>query len=692
MSLTVRSSGRGRSKSPGRRERSPSISSSSSEEEEYDYRRERDRDRTSERDRTKSSTVSKSSSKYYDDRDSRNGRDYKRDVSPLRERLDDRKSSASSKSYRDEKDYKRAISPRPSERDEHRSSHYKEKHSSSRHGNVSESSSSEEESDRSYERRKSKSSKYETSSTKEDKYRDSKYREDKYSEDKYKKDKYEKDKYEKDKYEKEKYDKVKYEEDKYREKKYKEDKYREEKHHSPERSSKYSKKRSPSPRGRKLKHEESSSSSSTESSRSPSSNRTESKKYVYDAKAKSTSGSKELKLSYEKDEIKPSRKHSTDTKVVELRPGGSISGGGSLLAPDGKTSRRLSVGNHSLTLMTSHSSHGSSVGGGLPPGSPLLEAYHGTYQSISPMPSPIALPPAVELEMSKFRLDGSDSDGGLSDGSVYNRRSRIRHGLYDPIPDTKDLVEAINGKTVKASILIDILPRLNHDQLLAVRVEYKKRCKYKGLGINIAKHIKTKMTGSFGKACYVTALGRWESEAYWLSFLYNPNNSRRELLIEALMGRSNSEIHELKSVFKDKRYNDSIEKCMKQELKVDKFRAAVLLVLEEKRQEESKYVSGDSVSSDVKLLRGSMNSGGSESIMIQIVLTRSDTQLRAILAEYERIYRENFAREVIKRSTNLVVCFIVIPNFFSASSRARFVNKLLNIGRSTRSCTQWRNQ
>jgi hypothetical protein len=72
-----------------------------------------------------------------------------------------------------------------------------------------------------------------------------------------------------------------------------------------------------------------------------------------------------------------------------------------------------------------------------------------------------------------------------------------------------------------------------------------------------------RIPGNLGKACYATALGRWESEAYWANSWYQGGASRRELLIESLMGRSNSDIREIKNCFKDKKYNDDLEKCIR---------------------------------------------------------------------------------------------------------------------------------
>ncbi|KAL9063784.1 MAG: hypothetical protein Q9157_008084 [Trypethelium eluteriae] len=349
---------------------------------------------------------------------------------------------------------------------------------------------------------------------------------------------------------------------------------------------------------------------------------------------------------------------------------------------------RLSVGgNHAHTETI--------VPGALPPGSPMLEAYHGTYQSISPMPSPIMMPDAhdSDSDLDNFTLSPNaplptpeQFAGGTSASSRHRPKasrhrssssvsfatesatesatvgskasvssSKKRVQLYDAESDANALIAALGHRSAEADALIEILPRLSHDQMMELRNEYKRRCKVQGRGINIAKHIKLKTSGNFGKFCYVTALGRFESEAYWANFWYQSNGSRRELLIESLMGKGNAEVRLIKESFRDKRYNDSLVRCMDKELKADKFRTAVLLALEERRQEEGDVYSAEQVVRDAdKLSECLKRREGGESAMLQIVVLRSDAHLREVLRAYERRYKDNFARAALKKSNNLV--------------------------------------
>ncbi|KAK0270400.1 hypothetical protein LTR35_014199 [Friedmanniomyces endolithicus] len=325
----------------------------------------------------------------------------------------------------------------------------------------------------------------------------------------------------------------------------------------------------------------------------------------------------------------------------------------------------LGAGMHRLSV----SGHGPAHPGDMPPPSPLLEAYRGTYQSLSPMP--LALRPAdddddlsdLEPLTQSLSRSGKDKTRDKLDRERTHNRSgsfaasseKKRVTLYNPEEDARKIDKALKHHKADPDPIIDILPGLTHDQTWLLRKEYKKQVKIQGKGISLPKHLKLKLTGNFGKAAYVTALGRFESEGYWANFWYQAHGNRRELLIESLMGRTNGEIRMIKDEFKDKRYSDSLEKCMEKELKMDKFRSAVLMVLEERRQEEQDVYPAEYVDRDVETLFRALSARqGGESAMLEVVVKRSDAHLRRVLEGYQRAHGENFARAALKKSNNLV--------------------------------------
>lgn len=364
---------------------------------------------------------------------------------------------------------------------------------------------------------------------------------------------------------------------------------------------------------------------------------------------------------------------------------------------------RLAIGGGlgAATLGANLARHGSNDGG-RPPASPMLEAYKGTYQSISPMPGALVLS-RHDSDVSDLDALSSGSDNGKDDlkrkikkleheKKTYEKQhlkdekqiEKFEHGrdrktsessvvlmsptsakkrvtFYDPIPDAKKIAAVLQGTSVpNTKPLILILPHLSTDDLFALRAEYKNHAKVAGQGINIAKHIKMRISGNLGKVMYATALGRWESEAYFANSYYFSGTVRRELLIESLMGRPNSDIREIKRVFKDKKYDNDLVKCMKAELKADKFRNAILLALEERRALESEGLDFETVQRDVTNLYRALTAG-SESAMIEIIVVRSDAHLKEVLAVFQDKYQINFAREMISKSRNLVVSIHPLP-------------------------------
>lgn len=298
------------------------------------------------------------------------------------------------------------------------------------------------------------------------------------------------------------------------------------------------------------------------------------------------------------------------------------------------------------------------------PGSPLLESYHGTYQSMSPMPSPLLLPTYRGSDTHVVDASPLNSDEESNEGKKRSRRARFT----DPEDDAQRLADALKGRgPPKTEPIIEILPGLTHEQVMELRAEYKRLVKTgpEKKGVNVAKHIRVRMKDeepSLMKACYATALGKWESEAYWSSFWYQGDKTRRELLIESLMGRTNDEIRQIKESFNNKTYDNSLTRMMRHELKEDKFKKAVMMVLDEERMEDvDAYgrelpIDAALVQDDVHDLRKAAKAEkGGESAMISIVVKRSDNHLREILRVYHQLYGANFARDALRKSQNLLV-------------------------------------
>lgn len=128
------------------------------------------------------------------------------------------------------------------------------------------------------------------------------------------------------------------------------------------------------------------------------------------------------------------------------------------------------------------------------------------------------------------------------------------------------------------------------------------------------------------------------------------------------MGRTNDEIRAIKDGLSDKKYSNSLTRCMEAGLKGDKFKKAVLLVLDKQRMDETNMyghpllIDHELMRDDVKQLHSAVRSEKEgESVMITIVLQRNNTHLREVLKLYSEIYEINFAKDALKKSGNLIV-------------------------------------
>lgn len=121
------------------------------------------------------------------------------------------------------------------------------------------------------------------------------------------------------------------------------------------------------------------------------------------------------------------------------------------------------------------------IEGGMPPPSPMLEAYHGTYQSLSPMPLALRLDDESELDslppLSVFTSRNSGRGHQRRESKGHSTGEKKRAVIYDGEEDAKAIAKALNHHSIDALTICDILPRLSHDQILDVRKEYKKQVK-----------------------------------------------------------------------------------------------------------------------------------------------------------------------------------------------------------------------
>ncbi|RPA75170.1 Annexin [Ascobolus immersus RN42] len=306
----------------------------------------------------------------------------------------------------------------------------------------------------------------------------------------------------------------------------------------------------------------------------------------------------------------------------------------------------------------------------------MLAAYTGTYQSISPMPSPMLGPSMYSGggAPSDFSLDSGADDSYHTHSHSYSISSSFTPPIpsigsfnmsggiqisaslppYDPSKDAKKLLNALTAARPDLEALIDVLPRLSGDEVLALRQEYKRIYK----NVNIVKHIKKLIPGAVGKVMWVTALGPYESEGWWANTWYQKSITKDDILIEALMGKTLAEIREIKRGFRDAKYNHDLVVALEAELPADKFRYAILLSLDEDaRMPDDQRVDMGAVERDVRRLYQVLEEGAPgkmETKIIDVVVKANADHLREVIRWYKHQHGKDVSKLVIRHSKNLV--------------------------------------
>lgn len=250
------------------------------------------------------------------------------------------------------------------------------------------------------------------------------------------------------------------------------------------------------------------------------------------------------------------------------------------------------------------------------------------------------------------------------------------------------IAEALRGPgSVRTADLIDLLPKLHHNDIMNLRTEYKRLVKVgpERKGVNVAKHIRARLKDDDNRlmtAAYATALGMWESEGYWISLSLTIGNEARrgqQLLIESLLGRSNTEARLIEDAFRihsnklEREHGTSLESFLDPYLRQSEawFREAVKAILSGHKMEERDR-SGQPQPIDMQLVEKDVDElfeavageRGAATTVPQIVVLRSDAHLREVLTIYQRKYESDFLTDALQGTMQLRVrVHVTLSNF-----------------------------
>ncbi|KAL3440266.1 hypothetical protein BJX65DRAFT_314965 [Aspergillus insuetus] len=177
------------------------------------------------------------------------------------------------------------------------------------------------------------------------------------------------------------------------------------------------------------------------------------------------------------------------------------------------------------------------------------------------------------------------------------------------------------------------LPLMDHDAILSLRAEYKRIVQIRGKGVIVAKHIRLKLgTGHFKDACYVTALGQWESEVFWITAFFRqpwpePDYTDIKFLLTSLLDRDNNAILAIKATFKSKKYGEDLSQFVESKLRDETLRLVFRVVLG-----RTGGVNSDSrtVEEDIAYFSDHLRQGRWNLTMTSILFDRARPHLRSL--------------------------------------------------------------
>lgn len=225
---------------------------------------------------------------------------------------------------------------------------------------------------------------------------------------------------------------------------------------------------------------------------------------------------------------------------------------------------------------------------------------------------------------------------------------------------THVIAKALEGKDpVKTAALIEILPRLRHGQLVGLRLDYKDlvRTGSEKKGVNVAKHIKSRLegTGPIAEIAYATALGRWESEVFWI-MEWCDRQYQSEFLIETLLGRTKQEIKNIQLAYGNmSKDGGTLGDLLEDKMPNDSFKYLILLSIvdwdfgdEENAAINQELVEFDT--SSLKVYRNFQNGKPGERDnsreVIEIMVRRTNSHLKAVFQMYAERHNMGFIKDL----------------------------------------------
>jgi annexin A7/11 len=187
--------------------------------------------------------------------------------------------------------------------------------------------------------------------------------------------------------------------------------------------------------------------------------------------------------------------------------------------------------------------------------------------------------------------------------------------------------------------LIRILSNKDPLQIEALRSEYERT-----FSRRLVRDIEKETSGWFETGLVQLARGPLLTDVHLLHWSMSGPGTKEVVLNDVLLGRSNADIHAIKSTYK-REFGRSLEDAVRGDLSM-KTERHFMMVLAGKRAEDSAPVDPRQVDDDVMhLYKATEGKVGTDEILVCSILThRNDNQIRAI----SHAYRQKFNKDLVR--------------------------------------------
>jgi annexin A7/11 len=214
---------------------------------------------------------------------------------------------------------------------------------------------------------------------------------------------------------------------------------------------------------------------------------------------------------------------------------------------------------------------------------------------------------------------------------------------YHPKQDAEVIRKALSaGVSTDEDALIHILPFLTPAQLESIR-----HCLYAESNVVLSDLVEKKIGSNFRDAVRAVVLGPLDFDVWLLHRAMDGVGTNVTYLNLVLLGRKNGDIDAIKAAYY-RRYKKHLVEEIRKELSGE-VEALFTDALEARRVDESVPINDAQIDLDVKDLYTAMVGKSEGNRVSEILVTRSDAQIRKIIQIYESRYKGKTLDEVVKK-------------------------------------------